>query len=254
MNKKYLIGNWKMNPTSLVEAERLFKEFKKVALSTKNTNTILCVPYPYLYALNKLKTTTKFSLGVQNIFEEKEGAFTGEVSPLMVYGMGATYSIVGHSERRSRGDTNSEINQKIKILLKNKITPILCVGEKARDDKHMYFDFIRTQIVEAFSGISKNNFKSIIVAYEPLWAIGKNAMREASAKEINEMSIFIRKCISDISSVKIAHDVHIIYGGSANKDNIEEFLNEGGVDGFLVGRASLSVKDFTKMMEIVDKK
>lgn len=254
MNKKLVIGNWKMNPVSLREAEYLFKEFKKVATSTKNTNTILCVPYPYLYSLNKLKTTTKFFLGTQNVSLEKEGAFTGEVSPLMVMDMGVKYSIVGHSERRAMGETNTEINQKIKLLVKNKITPILCVGEKTRDNNHLYFAFIEKQITEALSGVPKNNFKNIIIAYEPLWAIGVNAMREATASEINEMVIFIRKCISDISSSKIAHEVNVLYGGSVNKNNVSEFLNDGGVDGFLVGRASLSVKDFTNIIETTDKR
>src|SRR3989344_2191814 len=254
MSKKLIIGNWKMNPATFREAEYLFREFKKATIKSKNIYTILCVPFSYLYPLKKIKTLLKFSLGVQNIFQENDGAYTGEVSPLMIADMGASFCIVGHSERRARGENDNEVNQKIKLLLKNKISPILCVGESQRDSGHTYFDFVKKQISEDLKNVPKNLLKNIVFAYEPVWAIGKDAIREATPVEINEMAIFIRKCISDISSSSIAHDIKVIYGGSVTRNNVADFIEYGGVDGFLVGRASLSVRDFTKIIEIVDKK
>ncbi len=254
MSKRLIIANWKMNPVSLREAEYLFKEFKKVTIKSKNIHTILCVPFPYLYPLKKLKTILRFLLGAQNVFKDVDGAYTGEVSPLMIADSGANFCIVGHSERRAMGETDVDINQKIKLLLKNKISPILCVGERERDGKHTYFDFVKRQIVEDLKNVQKNLLKNIVIAYEPVWAIGKDATREATPVEVNEMTIFIRKCISDISSSSIAHDIKVIYGGSVTKNNVSDFIEYGGVDGFLVGRASLSVRDFIKIIQIVDKK
>lgn len=245
-----------MNPNTLREAENLFKEFKKITTNSKNINTVLCVPSVFLFPLKKLKTTTKFSIGTQNVFFEHNGSFTGEVSPGMLYEAGARYTIVGHSERRYKvaNENDEDVNKKVKILLKNKIIPILCVGEKDRDQKHTYFEFIKKQLKIALKDISKTEFKNIIIAYEPVWAIGKNAMRDATPVEVNEMTIFIRKCISDLSSSSIALDVKILYGGSVNTSNISDLLEYGGVDGFLIGRASLSIKDFTKIINISDKK
>lgn len=256
MNKKLIIGNWKMNPNTLREAEHLFKEFKKITTSSKNINTILCVPYVFLFPLKKLKITTKFSLGAQDVFFEQNGSFTGEVSPSMIYEAGARYTIVGHSERRYKvaNENDEDVNKKIKILLKNKIIPIVCIGEKVRDQKHTYFEFVKNQIKLALRDIPKTAFKNIVIAYEPLWAIGKEALRDATPVEVNEMAIFIRKCISDLSSSKIGLDVSILYGGSVSPSNINDLVEYGGVDGFLVGRASLSVKDFTKIINISDKK
>lgn len=256
MNKKIIVGNWKMNPNTFREAEHLFREFKKHTKNLKNTNIILCTPSVFLSNLKKQKTTQKISLGAQNVFFENNGAFTGELSVSMIYEAGARYCIVGHSERRYYiGDILENdliINKKIKSLLKAKIVPILCVGERMRDENNKYFDFIRNQIHQGLENINQNLFKNIIIAYEPVWAIGKDAVREATPSEINEMVIFIKKCISDISSSKIAFDVRILYGGSVGKNNIKDLLYQGNVDGFLVGRASLSVRDFTKIIDITE--
>jgi triosephosphate isomerase len=165
--------------------------------------------------------------------------------------MGVSYIIVGHSERRSMGENNKKINEKILNLLKFKISPILCVGENKRDHDGFYLSFVGEQLKESLLGVPRAQMKNIIVAYEPVWAIGKNATREATREEFMEMKIFIKKVISDIYDAKIAHSTPIIYGGSVNKINAGSFINEGGADGLLVGRDSLNSKKFGAILSTI---
>lgn len=248
MNKKIIIGNWKMNPNSVLEAEKLFKSIKK--LTVKGVDAVICAPSPFLSNLKKIGVTTNLALGAQNVHFEKEGAYTGEVSATMLNSFKINYSIVGHSERRAMGESNDDIAKKVLALTKNKIIPIICVGEKDRDHSGFYLHTIKAQIVSALSLIPKTIFKSVIIAYEPVWAIGANAERPATPAECHEMVIFIRKCISDISNTQTAHAVRVIYGGSANVEDAGLFLNDGMADGFLLGRASLNAKSFGEIIKI----
>lgn len=215
----------------------------------------MCTPHIFV-PIKEKANDFKIFLGAQNISKYTEGAFTGDISISMIKDAGATYCIVGHSERRNfgsaGGENDKDINEKIKLLLKYKIVPILCVGERVRDSKHTYFNFIKKQLHDALDGVPKTMYKNIVIAYEPIWAIGKDAVRDAKPVEVNEMVIFIRKCISDLSRGKVAQDIKVIYGGSVNTNNIIDLLELGGMDGFLVGRASLSTKDFTKIIELSD--
>ena len=241
--KKILIANWKMNPLSIKEAERLAKA------SDKN-GVIICPPFIFLHAVKK--ALKKAKLGAQNLFPEDSGSFTGEVSAEMLYGIGARYAILGHSERRARGENNSDINKKIKFALKSGLYPIICVGESERDEKSEYLNFIKAQLIECFANISKPSFSKIIIAYEPVWAIGKDAIREATAEEFREVSIFIKKVLSDKFGMKTVENAPILYGGSVHPENAEIFLREGGADGFLVGRDSLNSKKFLKIIQICE--
>lgn len=252
--KKIIVGNWKMNPLTLKEAEKLFTNVAKNIFTLKKTEIVICPPSLYLGKLKNL--SKKVSLGAQNAFYGDTGAFTGEISAEMLYDIGARYVILGHSERRAMGDGNDEINKKIKSALMAGLRPILCVGERVRDPDHGYFNLVKAQLEECLSGISKNSFGKIIIAYEPIWAISSTLDRkDATSSDSIEMAIFIRKILSDKFG-KEASGARIIYGGSVNTKNAKDFLQNGGVDGLLPGNASLDAKKFTdiiKTCEALDK-
>jgi len=249
MSRKIIIGNWKMNPSSLKQAEDLFRSIQKSVSSKIKSNVIICPPALYLERLKKI--SKKVALGAQNVFFEEKGAYTGEISAEMLFNIGIKYVILGHSERRTLGETNSDINKKIKMALSFNIIPILCIGESERNESHDYLNFIKKQIEECLSGIIKNSISKIIIAYEPIWAIGKDAKRQANPEEFREMRIFIRKILSDKFGAKNVEKVKIIYGGSVNKENVVEFLKENA-DGFLIGRHSLDTKKFVEIIKICE--
>jgi triosephosphate isomerase (TIM) len=246
--KKLIVANWKMNPQSLKEAEVIFNGIIKIAKTSKNIDIVVCPPFPFL-SISKKAKIKNLKIGSQNVGEESEGAHTGEVSPKMLTGFGVKYVIVGHSERRALGETNQIINKKIINSLKSKISPILCIGESIRDTNGDYLSFIKQQLHECFKSISKSQIENIVIAYEPIWAIGKNATREAIAEEFTEVRIFIRKIISDLYDSKIAHSIVILYGGSVHGENAKDFIINGGADGLLVGRDSLTPKKFALIIE-----
>lgn len=250
LRKNIIIGNWKMNPRSLKEAEKLFSGIAKGLPSLKKTEVVACAPFIYIEKLKKI--SKKMSLGAQDAYPGDIGAFTGEVSTQMLYGIGAKYVILGHSERRAMGESNIEINKKIKSALVAGLIPILCVGERVRDENHGYFNLIKNQLEECLSGISKISISKIIIAYEPIWAISTTIDRkDATADDCREMAIFIRKVLSD----KFGQDVtqmRIIYGGSVNEKDAENFLKNGGIEGLLVGRASLDSKNFVEIIKICE--
>jgi len=250
MSKKIIIGNWKMNPSSLKEAEKLFNQVAKFVSGIKKTEIVICPPFLYLEKLKKF--ARKISLGAQNAFGGDIGAFTGEISGDMIYSVGARYVIVGHSERRAMNESNDDINKKIKASLSAGLRPILCVGEKIRDENHNYFNLVKMQLEECLKGVSKNSISKIIIAYEPIWAISSTPDRkDATSDDSREMTIFIRKILSDKFGSE-ASKIRIIYGGSVNEKDAENFLKNGGVDGLLPGRASLDPKKFSQIVKICE--
>jgi len=259
MSKKIIIGNWKMNPRTEKEAEKLFGDVAKGVLKIKKTEIVICPPFLYLEKLKKFSLgrshtgeARKISLGAQDAFFGDVGAFTGEISPEMLYNIGVKYVILGHSERRVMGETNNNVNKKIKGALVSGLRPVLCVGESVRDENHGYFNLVKIQLEECLAGVPKNLISKIIIAYEPIWAISSTKdRRDATPDDSREMSIFIRKILSDKFG-KDAYRVRIIYGGSANERDAEDFLNNGGVDGLLPGRASLDAKKFVQIINIAE--
>src|SRR3989344_8352863 len=172
-NKKLIVANWKMNPATLDKAKQLFKKIKVVAKGLKNINTVICPPFLYLNELRKLSSNSGVDLGVQNIFEEAAGAHTGEISAVMAYGVGARYAILGHSERRNLGETSDIVNKKVKLALSVGFTVIVCIGEKERDAEGDYLSFLKKELIESLKGVSKIFLDRVIIAYEPVWAIGR---------------------------------------------------------------------------------
>lgn len=248
---KIVVANWKMNPLSQKEAGVLFNESLKELKKLKNIKIIICPPFPFLFVSKKFKNKNMV-LGAQNVAKEAEGSHTGEVAPKMLIDMGVRNVIVGHGECRARGETNKIINEKILNLLKHKLSPIICVGESNRDRDGFYLSFVGDQIHDCLKNVTRAQIKDIIIAYEPIWAIGKNATREATKEEFIEMKIFIRKVISDIYDSKIAHSIPILYGGSVNGENTKSFILEGEADGLLVGRDSINPKKFSAILSAIN--
>ncbi len=250
---KIVCGNWKMNPVTVKEAEKLFRDVAKSVSKVRRTQVVIFPPFIYLDRLKKMRSK-KIRLGAQDAFLGDVGAFTGEVSPEMLYELGARYVILGHSERRALGEQDSVINKKLKSALASSLLPILCVGENTRDENHEYFNIVKTQIKECLSGVGKNLISKIIFAYEPVWAISSTANRkDATADDSREMAVFIRKALSDLYSPEIAGGVKVIYGGSVTERDAGEFLQNGGVDGVLPGRASLTAKKFIEIIKIAER-
>lgn len=246
---KLIIANWKMNPASAKEAENFLLTISKKAKSLKKINLIVCPPLPFLFLFKKNKIS-KITLGAQNVHNEQEGSYTGEVSAKMLLDLKVKSVIVGHGERRKLGENDEFINQKILTLIKNKITPIFCIGEESRDGDGNYLSFLEDQIKKGLTGVVKTNLKNIIIAYEPLWAVGKDSKREATKEEFIEIKIFIKKIISDLYGPKSMQEIKIIYGGSINAKNAKSFL-DAGADGLLVGRDSINLNKFEALLDAI---
>lgn len=235
-----------MNPISAKLALKSYSEITKRIRPQKGLSIAICPPTPYLSLLKKSRLV---SLGAQNVFYQKEGAFTGEISVNMLKDLGIKYVIVGHSERRMLGETNEDVSKKVSAVLKAGLTPIVCIGEQNRDTSHKYLQFVEQEIKSACRLVSKNLISKIIFAYEPIWAVGKDAVRQATSGEVREMGIFIHKVISDLSTPNISKSVRILYGGSVDEKNAREFIEKGRMDGLLVGRVSLNANKFSKLVE-----
>ena len=246
--KKLIIGNWKMYPASIKDAKAKFSGIKKVASGLRNVQTVICPPSVYVGDLKKIISGHRCVLGAQNIWIENEGAYTGEVSPAMLSSLGVHYVIVGHSERRAMGETDELISKKVVAGIKAGLTVVLCVGEKERDLDGEYLKLIAEQLTIALRGVSKKDLKQIVVAYEPVWAIGKYALRAATAEDALEASISIKKTLAGLYATA-ATEVPILYGGSVDAKNAEEFVTKSRVDGLLVGRTSLDVVVFTEILK-----
>lgn len=240
-----------MNPISAKEAEQLWSAIAENISKIKKTEIVICPPFLYLEKLRKI--SKKISLGAQDSFWDEAGAFTGEVSTLMLCNVGVKYVILGHSERRALGESSVDINKKIKAVLQSGMRPILCVGENTRDENHEYFNLVKVQLEECLAGISKSLITKIIIAYEPVWAISSTQNRhDATPLDCQEMIIFIRKVLTDKFGVKTEMP-RIIYGGFVNERDALGFLQDGGVDGLLSGKASLNAKKFVEIIKIAEK-
>ena len=251
MTKKFVFANWKMNPASSKDAEKLFKNVAEKLPTLKKTEVIICPPFLYLEKLREINK--KINLGAQDSFWGSKGAFTGQISGEMLFNIGVKYVILGHSERRELGENNILINKKIKGALAVGLVPVLCVGDKERDESHEYFNFVKVQVEECLNGIQKNLLGKVIIAYEPIWALSTTLIRkDATPDDSREMNVFIRKILTDKFGIKTEMP-KIIYGGSVNEKNILEFMKSGGIDGVLVGGASLDPKKFLEIINITEK-
>ena len=250
MPRKLIVANWKMNPQTLAEAKRLFMEVKDVASRQKKANVVIAPPAVFLPEISRLYTGSKILFAAQDVFWERKGSFTGEVSPKQIKEAGASYSIVGHSERRALGETDEMVSKKVRAVLTEGMRPILCVGESERDKHGRYLEKLHRQIEASLIGVSATRIQNVIIAYEPIWAIGKDAADAIDSHELHAIIILIRKTLTRIYSKKTAMKVDIIYGGSVEPENADD-LWKSGVDGFLVGHESLNSGRFVSIIQSV---
>ncbi len=245
-----IIGNWKMNPQSATLSSKLLTDLKKHLNKVTDVEVVVAPPYVYLEHAAKIRNGgNAFALGAQNVYYEKLGSFTGEISHSMLQSFGVTHIILGHSERRRDGETDEVINKKLVATIKAGLTGVVCVGEIKRDTGGHYLTHIEMQIRKGLANISKAKLAQIVIAYEPIWAIGTGDT--ATAEDVHEMKLFIEKVLSDMYGRNFAQKVRIIYGGSVNEKNSRELFSQGMIDGFLVGGASLRAGEFTQIVKSV---
>lgn len=247
MRIPFIAGNWKMFKTK-AEAITFAEEFRELYKDT-DVQTAICAPFTNLEALKEAFAGTEIKVGAQNVHFADEGAFTGEISVSMLEEIGVDFCIVGHSERRQYfGETDETVNKKLKKLFEGPIRPILCVGESLEErDADKAFDVVGGQIKADLEGIDAADVKKLVIAYEPIWAIGTG--RTATPDQAEEMCAFIRKTLIEIYGEEVSDEVIIQYGGSVKPANATEIMNMDEIDGALVGGASLKPEDF---MEIID--
>lgn len=247
---KIIVGNWKMNPSTLEEAKNIIS--KTFEVKSKNVSVVIAPPAVFLIPLMQFFKRKKILFGAQNTNYLKEGAHTGEISVSMLRKAGVQYVIAGHSERRAQGESDADVSLKVASILKEKMIPILCIGEKEHDSAGAYLEILQNQLLNSLSGVPTSSFKSIIIAYEPIWAIGKEEKDAMNSRMLHETSIFIRKILNDKFG-KLAKGVKIIYGGAVSEDNAYDLVHDGEVDGLLVGHHSLKPTDFKKIIMEVGK-
>lgn len=246
------MANWKMNPVNLAEAEKMFLEIKKLAGRAQNVQTVVCPPFVFLSPMSKLVSGHRAVLGAQDVFYERNGAYTGEVSPSQLLGLGVNYVILGHSERREMGETDAFVGRKVGTALKDGLVTILCVGERVRDDAGVFLDTIKSQLEVSLADIPRRYFLNLVVVYEPLWTISTHASGTESPEDMLQMSIFIRKTLGNLCGKDIAVKIPILHGGSVDETNIAGYISRGGVNGALVGKASLRPEIFGKIIKIAN--
>jgi triosephosphate isomerase len=244
VRKPIIAGNWKMFKTE-AEAVDFAKKIKPQVADVHDRIVLICPPFPVLSKVADEIRDSNVALGAQNLYWEDQGAFTGEVSAPMLKAVGCTYVIIGHSERRQYfGETDETVNKKLKAALKHRLDPIVCIGETLEQrEKGETFKVIEKQFKEGTKGLGTGDWKQVIIAYEPVWAIGTG--KTATPDQAQEVHAFIRKLLPQ----KVADGVRILYGGSVKPENIKELMAQPDIDGGLVGGASLKLDSFTKIVK-----
>jgi len=250
MEKKLIVANWKMNPAKLVEAKKILAAVAKEVQSAKvkETEIIICPPFLWLSDLSaEFKNKKGLAFGAQNCHWELSGAYTGEVSAAMLAESGAKYVILGHSERRQfMGETDAIINLKIKTTLKTELRPILCVGEKDGEEMNLV---VEEQLDKDLMGLNVNQMKELIIAYEPVWAIGTG--RPCLPDNALSATLFIKRILTKLYSRFLAEKTPVLYGGSVEAKNALDYIKIANMSGLLVGGASLEVEEFIKIIKQV---
>lgn len=248
MSRKIVAGNWKMNKT-YSEAKALMEELNNLVTDfPKDVEVIVAPPSLYLTELNNL-SDLEVNISAQNCSDKDAGAFTGEISALMLNSANIKYCILGHSERRAfYGDTNELVGQKVKAAIKHNVQPIFCCGEQLSDrDGSRYFEVVEAQLEAGIFHLSESEMKKVVVAYEPVWAIGTG--KTASSEQAQEIHAFIRSLIEQKYSKVLAESISILYGGSCKPSNALELFSNPDVDGGLIGGAALNASDFLAIIQ-----
>lgn len=248
MRRLIIAGNWKMNKT-VEEAVSIAIGLKRKFYTFSEADIVICPPFTALSKVNDAIVDSSIMLGAQDVYWEEEGAFTGEISPGMLKDVGCRYVIVGHSERRIVfGETDEEVNNKLRIVLTYGMVPIMCIGERLEERENgMTFEIIEKQLTRGLKNISKEEIVRIVIAYEPVWAIGTG--RTATPQQAQEAHKFIREFIEKLFDKEISLKMRILYGGSVKPENIANLTAQEDIDGALVGGASLDVNSFSEIVQ-----
>jgi triosephosphate isomerase len=248
MRRPIIVGNWKMNKT-VSEAVTLVQDLIDRVGDVDNVDIGVGPPFTALNAVVETCAGTNVAVAAQNIFWEDSGAFTGEISPGMLVEIGCKYAIIGHSERRTiMGETDEMVNKKLFAALKHNLTPIVCIGETLdQRELNQTFDIIETQVNAGLAGLSPDEAKIIVLAYEPIWAIGTG--KTATPDQAQEIHAFIRKKLAELFNTEVADAIRIQYGGSVKPENIVDLMAQEDLDGALVGGASLKADSFANIIK-----
>lgn len=251
MRKPIIAGNWKMFKTRDEALSFIYAVNDKMP-SIDKVDTVICSPFVVLRCLVK-RQGENLRIGAQNMHFEEQGAYTGEVAPEMLTSIGVTYVIIGHSERRAMfNETDESVNKKLHVAFRHGLTPILCVGEHLEErETGKTEEVIKNQLVKDLEGLSKEEVKELVIAYEPIWAIGTG--KTATADVADETCGFIRKTVEELYDSKTAEAMRIQYGGSVKVNNIEELMKKPNIDGALIGGASLVPEDFIYFASVAEK-
>ncbi|HTL48459.1 MAG TPA: triose-phosphate isomerase [Verrucomicrobiae bacterium] len=248
MKTPFIAGNWKMFKTAS-EASTLVQTIKAGVSKVADCDVVICPPFTALGAVSPLLRDSNIELGGQNMHNEAEGAFTGEISPMMLKDLNCRYVILGHSERRQFfKETDELIREKVKTAIKYSLIPILCIGETLEErEARQYFEVVKRQFEEALKGLTGDEVSRIVLAYEPVWAIGTG--HTATPEQAEQMHSYIRRLLNEKVGQEIGAKVPILYGGSVKPDNIGKLMSKPNVDGALVGGASLKAESFTQIIQ-----
>lgn len=242
-----IAGNWKLNPVTQSDAIALAAGVVQKTKKIENVHIAIAPPYPYLVPVEKKTNKSAVALCAQDVSTANMGAFTGEVSILQLKDIGTEYIILGHSERRAMGETDDSVREKMLLTLKYRLTPIVCIGEKKRDEKGDYLSFVESQLTNLAQDVTAAHIKKVVIAYEPIWAIGTG--KTATVEDVKEMQIFIESVLAKLYDRKTAKAVRLLYGGSVKSYNAAQLQAGGGMNGFLVGGASLKAEDFAELIK-----
>ncbi len=242
-----------MNPQTLIEAKRIFTTFKKTKRDDKGVAVVFCPPFTFINDLHKSYTGNKIFFGAQDVFWKEEGSYTGEISLKMLQSVGSKFVIIGHSERRSLGENETLIAKKLSETIKFGMNAVLCIGEPTRDINGKYLHILKEQIFSALENLDAVSLKKIIIAYEPVWAIGEGNTA-MDTHDLYQTILFIKKQIIEKYDRKIGESISVLYGGSVDSENAFNLMKEGGIDGFLVGRNSLNAFEFAKIISETTRK
>jgi len=245
--KPLIAGNWKMYKTG-DEAVQTAQQLLKLVSNTRHAEIMIAPPFTALVPVASVVKDSPVALGAQNLYWEKEGAFTGEISPAMLVSAGCRYVIVGHSERRQYfGETDRTVNQKILAAIRHQLIPIFCIGETEKErESHNTFSVLDKQVQKGLEEFSLNDLKTLVIAYEPVWAIGTG--KTATSGQAQEVHAYLRSLIGKLFGNDLAGSVQILYGGSVKPENISELMSMPDIDGALVGGASLKADVFSKIV------
>ena len=253
MRRKVIAGNWKMNKTT-ADAIELANGLKRELYKIDDVEIVICPPFTALDEVAEVVYESNIKLGAQNMHGEASCAFTGEISGPMLKDLGCDFVILGHSERRQYFyESNETVNKKVKAALKYNLTPIVCVGESLQErEKGKTFEVVSDHVSNSLKGLSDEEMKKVIIAYEPVWAIGTG--KTATPKQAQEVHSFIRELLKKMYTQELAQEIIILYGGSIKPDNIKELVEQKDIDGALVGGASLEIKSFSEIVKYSSKK